>query len=227
MRSAVSGGGLGAIGVLEGMTASGPQCVRNRCYDLATGLSTQPDPIGLAGGLNLYGYAGGDPINRRDPFGLSPDTLESVTVEHVSKEIPTQAVRSVCVDKSVAGAVRNIFAEASAAGIPATMNNAYRGGFQAGTGGRPSGGSGSAHLAGFAFDINSSALTPGQLAEFTRIAGTHGFSALAGDAGHYVANVGAAAVYGSHQAGVSEAARSYAAGECVDQQEAATVRSPE
>ncbi len=32
--------------------------------------STQEDPIGLAGGLNLYGYAGGDPVNYRDPFGL-------------------------------------------------------------------------------------------------------------------------------------------------------------
>jgi len=31
---------------------------------------TQEDPIGLAGGLNLYGFAAGDPVNFSDPFGL-------------------------------------------------------------------------------------------------------------------------------------------------------------
>lgn len=146
---------------------------------------------------------------------------------HVSTELPSQANRSVCVDKSVAQSVRNIFADATAAGIPVTMNNAYRGGVQPGTGGRPSGGSGSAHRSGFAFDINSSALTPGQLTDFTRIAGSHGFDPLRGDPGHYSARQRGAAVYGSHQAAVAEADRSYAAGECVDQQEAATVRNPE
>jgi hypothetical protein len=52
------------------MTVSGPHCVRNHHYGPATGQFTQPDPIGLAGGLNLYGYADGDPINNSDPFGL-------------------------------------------------------------------------------------------------------------------------------------------------------------
>jgi RHS repeat-associated protein len=45
---------------------------RNRSVDPTTGRFTQEDPLGLAGGLNLYGFAGGDPINYSDPFGLKP-----------------------------------------------------------------------------------------------------------------------------------------------------------
>ena len=37
------------------------------------GQFTQIDPIGFGGGLNLYGYANGDPVNFRDPSGLMPD----------------------------------------------------------------------------------------------------------------------------------------------------------
>jgi len=39
----------------------------------SAGPSTQRDPIGLAGGFNQYGYAGGDPVNYSDPFGLASD----------------------------------------------------------------------------------------------------------------------------------------------------------
>jgi RHS repeat-associated protein len=43
---------------------------RNRVYDPSTGQFTQEDPIGLAGGLNAYGFAAGDPVNYSDPMGL-------------------------------------------------------------------------------------------------------------------------------------------------------------
>jgi RHS repeat-associated protein len=46
--------------------------MRNRYYDPIQGRFTQEDPIGLAGGMNLYGYADGDPVNYSDPFGLCP-----------------------------------------------------------------------------------------------------------------------------------------------------------
>jgi RHS repeat-associated protein len=43
----------------EKRDASGLLYRRNRYYDPATGRFTQEDPIGLAGGVNLYGFAEG------------------------------------------------------------------------------------------------------------------------------------------------------------------------
>ena len=45
---------------------------RNRYYDPDAGRFTQEDPVGIAGGMNVYGFAGGDPVNFRDPIGLCP-----------------------------------------------------------------------------------------------------------------------------------------------------------
>jgi RHS repeat-associated protein len=55
---------------MEQADASGLLYRRNRYYDPGSGRFTQPDPIGLAGGLNVYGFANGDPVNFSDPFGL-------------------------------------------------------------------------------------------------------------------------------------------------------------
>lgn len=44
--------------------------MRNRWYDSETGRFMSEDPIGLAGGINLYAFAGNDPVNGSDPFGL-------------------------------------------------------------------------------------------------------------------------------------------------------------
>jgi RHS repeat-associated protein len=43
---------------------------RNRFYDQQTGRWTQEDPIGVAGGLNVYAYGANNPAANIDPFGL-------------------------------------------------------------------------------------------------------------------------------------------------------------
>jgi RHS repeat-associated protein len=50
--------------------ASGLLYRRNRYYNPQTGRFTQEDPIGLAGGMNVYGFAEGDPATYADPYGL-------------------------------------------------------------------------------------------------------------------------------------------------------------
>ena len=55
-----------------GRSTSGQVYLRNRYYDAQTGRFTQADPIGLAGGVNTFGFGNGDPVNFADPFGLCP-----------------------------------------------------------------------------------------------------------------------------------------------------------
>jgi RHS repeat-associated protein len=83
--------------VLDGRDATGTLYRRNRYYDPASGRFTQEDPIGVAGGVNLYGYAGGDPINNSDPFGLCPAALtgrpcgQPLAVRNAIRESTTNA----------------------------------------------------------------------------------------------------------------------------------------
>jgi len=51
-------------------SAGGLVYMRNRWYDPNTGRFTQEDPIGYAGGSNLYAYVGNNPVSFSDPFGL-------------------------------------------------------------------------------------------------------------------------------------------------------------
>jgi len=51
----------------------------HRYYDPSTGRYLTADPIGLAGGINLFSYAYQNPINFIDPFGL--DTWTGASVE--------------------------------------------------------------------------------------------------------------------------------------------------
>lgn len=46
--------------------------MRARYYDPKLGRFLSEDPLGVAGGLNLYAYANNDPVNWSDPSGLDP-----------------------------------------------------------------------------------------------------------------------------------------------------------
>ena len=49
--------------------ASGLNFTRNRAYDPVHARWINRDPIGEAGGINLYAYVGGNPLTYRDPSG--------------------------------------------------------------------------------------------------------------------------------------------------------------
>ena len=59
----------------------------HRYYDLANGRWLTRDPIGYAGGVNLYGYVGNNPGNRWDPSGYDP--IRSMPPGYPEGGIPT------------------------------------------------------------------------------------------------------------------------------------------
>jgi len=80
--------------LIEGQTdASGYMYRRNRYLDPQTGRFTQEDPIGLAGGMNAYGFGNGDPINFGDPFGLSCEIVGNCTQSDVPGPMPVPKVQ--------------------------------------------------------------------------------------------------------------------------------------
>jgi RHS repeat-associated protein len=56
----------------------GLQYMWNRWYDPELGRFISRDPIGFAGGFNLYSYVGSNPLRWADPFGLFYDPMDEV-----------------------------------------------------------------------------------------------------------------------------------------------------
>ena len=73
--------GFQPFGFAGGLADPDPGLVRfgARWYDPHLGRWITKDPIGQAGGANVYAYVGGDPINAVDPSGLWGNDLETWT----------------------------------------------------------------------------------------------------------------------------------------------------
>ena len=95
-RSGAAMGAWNGTVLVDKPDATGTYYRRNRSYDPATARFTQEDPIGLAGGINAYGFASGDPVNFSDPFGLS-----------VTCVYEQQTGRMVCTDNKTGKMVVN------------------------------------------------------------------------------------------------------------------------
>jgi RHS repeat-associated protein len=96
--------GFQALPFAEGMT--GLIYARARWYDPSTGSFLSPDPLGYQDSSNLYAFAGGDPVNGRDPTGsvivLTPGSFRKAW--HTGKAALKEAGATV---KNVAIGIRD------------------------------------------------------------------------------------------------------------------------
>lgn len=69
---------------------------RARWYDPQQGRFISEDPIGLAGGINLYGYVANNPLRFTDPSGLCPNNLGAAPEDDHNKDCKSleRAIRS-------------------------------------------------------------------------------------------------------------------------------------
>jgi hypothetical protein len=113
-----------------------PEEDRSRLCRAESDQFTQKDPIGIAGGMNLYGFAGGDPVNFSDPFGLAVN-CDFTTGEGCSEEVKRlitqdRPLESPIIDPiallsvGVASVVRGIFARLTTGAVESSVTSGVR-----------------------------------------------------------------------------------------------------
>jgi len=79
--------------------------MRARWYDPELRRFISEDPLGLAGGINPYVFAGNDPINNADPYGLRP-CGDNLLLSRASADVPVLRRTRTAADHCYGAATR-------------------------------------------------------------------------------------------------------------------------